>query len=123
MAAYKEIDEAISGRVYDNRRGWAFWAIVGFAVAVFVGTMVSAALANNNCDHRPKIVGSLTKKYFETPKAIGTIGDSLIMEVFVAKSGSWTIFTTDKNGCTKVIAAGQDWDDVQSDPLIPGKNS
>jgi len=122
----REIDDAISGRVYDNQRSWSFWAIAEIAVSIFVVTMISAALAEHTpetCKTRVEAVKRLSTKYLEASKGMGTILNKAVLELFVARSGGWTIFATDAKGCSRLLAAGENWQDVPWNPPLPGKDS
>ncbi len=101
------------------------WLIAFAAFAMLVGVLVTAAPADiGKCRlTRSEAVETLATKFFEAPKAIGTIKNKNIMEVWVSASGSWTIFITDILGCYRVIAAGENWEAVLGEPPMPGIDS
>ncbi len=100
------------------------WAIALAAFAILFPVLATPVRAGHSqCAQRSTIVASLTTDYFESLKATGTIGDKLIMEIYVAESGSWTILTTTSDGCSRVVAAGQSWSDISLEPLLPGMDS
>src|SRR5690606_41629380 len=46
----------------------------------------------------------------ERQKAVGLLGEQAVMEVFASEQGTWTILTTDTNGTSCIVAAGDGWD-------------
>lgn len=71
------------------------------------------------CAPRNELVGQLGKQFRENQKAVGTLGDKAIMEVFVSESGTWTILATDTAGTSCIIAAGNAWDEAA--PTLVGQ--
>ena len=76
---------------------------------------MTAGPALANCGPHKEIVKALAKKYREAPKAIGTVNQTKVVEVYVSAAGSWTILLTGANGSTCIIAAGQNWEDMPAD--------
>jgi hypothetical protein len=81
------------------------------ALAVILAYAGSANAAIQ-CGGHKRIIEALAGKYSEAPKAIGTVGQKRVMEVYVSKAGSWTILVTSADGNSCIVAAGQDWEDV-----------
>lgn len=86
--------------------------------AIALAAMLAMAVApagsqsgNNNCAPRDNLVNQLGHQYSENQQAIGLLDDKAIMEVFVSRSGTWTILITDTSGTSCIIAAGEGWDD------------
>lgn len=72
----------------------------------------TAQAQNMACAPRNELVGQLGKEFRENQKAVGSLGDKAIMEVFVSQSGTWTILATDTAGTSCIIAAGKAWDEA-----------
>ena len=64
------------------------------------------AFASLQCASHEKMIELLSKRFSEVPKAIG------LVEVYVSKTGTWTILVTNSEGQTCILAAGNDWEDV-----------
>ncbi len=82
---------------------------------VFLGFMIGTSTAAIQCGPHLRMTQVLASKYSEAPKAIGTVNQARFMEVYTAKSGSWTILITSADGNSCIVAAGQDWEDVPQD--------
>jgi hypothetical protein len=70
----------------------------------------SAFAVQVQCAKHQQIVGLLSKKYSENPVAMGTVNEDRFMQVFISKSGSWTILVTRTDGQACIVAAGQNWE-------------
>lgn len=81
------------------------------AVALFTGAD-RATSENSVCVPREDLVAQLSAQFNENQKAVGLIGEQAVMEVFASDQGSWTIVSTDINGTSCIIAAGEGWDDT-----------
>jgi hypothetical protein len=79
----------------------------------------NAQAQNMACAPRNELVGQLGQQFSENQKAVGTLGDKAIMEVFVSQSGTWTILATDTAGTSCIIAAGKSWD--EAGPMAVGQ--
>lgn len=72
------------------------------------------ASAQETCTNRDRLLSFLAEKYKEEPIAMGIVGGSGLMEVYVSEIGSWTISITDpKTDIACVIAAGEAWEDIE----------
>ncbi|CAN7178285.1 hypothetical protein [Mesorhizobium sp. LjNodule214] len=81
------------------------------AGALAMGT--SAASAQYQfCVEHGVLVAHLSENFQERQFALGLIGQTAIMEVFVGESGTWTIVVTDVAGTSCIIAAGNNWENV-----------
>ncbi len=74
--------------------------------------LVSSAVAAPQCTTHEKMVQLLSKRFSEVPKAVGLVGQTRVMEVYVSQKGSWTIVVTNSGGQACILAAGNDWEDV-----------
>jgi len=86
------------------------------AAALFVATASLPATAQQQrCTKRPDIVRHLAQKFSETPVAIGLSGSGGIIEVLTSeKGGSWTIIITMPDGNSCLIAAGENWQRIET---------
>lgn len=67
---------------------------------------------NMACAPRNELIGQLGHQFRENQKAVGTLGEKAVMEVFVSDAGTWTILATDTGGTSCIIAAGKSWDEA-----------
>lgn len=81
------------------------------AVVLFTGAD-RATSEGSICAPRDDLVSQLGSQFNESQKAIGLLGQRAVMEVFTSDHGSWTILTTDIDGNSCIVAAGEGWDDV-----------
>jgi hypothetical protein len=95
---------------------------LGFVVAAATGIpwLVTAAGAQPPPGARPPcfdyrdVVRQLGATYQETPASLGLQSNGNVLQVFTsAKSGSWTIVSVLPNGFACVLAAGQNWENVE----------
>lgn len=75
------------------------------------------------CGPRGDIVKELTGKYQEVPYAFGTVNGQVIFELFVSAKGTWTAMTTNNEGITCLMAAGQDFEPQKVEPPKPGQGT
>lgn len=88
---------------------------LGLAALTAVGLISQSATAVTEtqiCGSRQDIVEQLGMQFAETQKAVGLLGEDAMIEIFVSDQGSWTILTTDVNGISCMMAAGEAWDDT-----------
>ena len=92
------------------RKSLVKW-VKAVGVAAIVAASVNVASAQYpQCVEHDEIVAHLSKKYQESQFASGTIGQIAVMEVFVGKSGSWTVVITGLDGMSCIVAAGENWE-------------
>lgn len=65
------------------------------------------------CMEHKTLVGYLSEKFKETPKAVGLVASSSLMEVYVSGKGTWTIVMTTPQGVACIVAAGDTWEEVR----------
>jgi hypothetical protein len=70
----------------------------------------TSAEAQSVCGNRAKFIATLAQKYEEMPAAFGIAGEKNLVELFVSKSGSWTMLMSHPTGMTCIIATGQSWE-------------
>lgn len=81
-------------------------------IVVLLLALVVPAHAQQACGDRAEIIKMLAAKYKELPRAFGIIGDKTLVELFVSKSGSWTMMETMSQGVTCIVRSGQSWDEL-----------
>ncbi len=76
--------------------------------------------AQSVCGDRAEIIKVLGSKYKEMPAAFGIAGQRNLAELFVSKSGSWTMLMTQPQGVTCILATGQSWEQVPPGQELTG---
>lgn len=70
----------------------------------------------SRCGQHTKIVDFLEKRYGETPRGIGLVSDTGVMQVYVSEeNGTWTILVTNAEGQACLMASGKGWEDVKQE--------
>lgn len=91
---------------------WRAFAALGAALMLPPLPAAGATQAQMVCGVRAAIVAAITGKYGEAPKAIGIAGQKNLAELFVSKSGSWTMLITQPHGPTCILATGESWEEL-----------
>ncbi len=78
------------------------------------------AAAQSVCGDRAEIIKVLGNKYQELPAAFGIAGQRNLAELFVSKSGSWTMLMTQPQGTTCILATGQSWEELPPGQKLTG---
>ena len=85
-------------------------AVALAALAVILGWSVLAGAQGGPCLPRADAITKLQRQYHEQQIGIGVASrGSLVIELFVSDSGSWTILMTRADGISCVAAAGENW--------------
>ncbi len=99
------------------------YALIAAALAIFAWA-TSPARANAGgiryCAAHDQITGKLTAKYNEHLSGMGFVGSSGMVELFTSGSGTWTIVTTQIDGTSCIVAAGNSWSDYSRRPKLSG---
>jgi hypothetical protein len=64
------------------------------------------------CGKRADIIKMLFNKYQEQPRAMAISNQTVLLEVFTSKAGSWTIIFTQPNGASCIVGAGDSWEEI-----------
>lgn len=59
------------------------------------------------CGDRSSMVADLQQQFREVPLASGLVDRNSVLEIFVSKTGTWTILATDTDGKSCVMAVGE----------------
>ena len=88
--------------------------IAGLGVWIGVMACAGAALAQSPvCADRDSVVARLASEYGETRQAIGLASADQVVEIFASdETGSWTITVTRTDGMTCLVAAGQNYQEL-----------
>ncbi len=81
--------------------------IIIVAMAVFVS---GVSVAEGICGGRKAALEYLQRQYQERPRALGLAANARVVELLVAKTGSWTILVTRPDGISCVVASGEAWE-------------
>jgi hypothetical protein len=88
--------------------------------AVFSQTVQAQGQQQPSCDTRDNILQKLSKKYKESPVAIGVTNNGRLVEVLTTENGStWSIIISSPNGLSCLVAAGENWREVERTPDGP----
>ena len=85
-------------------------ALAAFLVALSCALSTNAFAVQVQCAKHNQMVGLLSKKYSESPVAMGTVSEDRYMQLFVSSEGSWTILVTKTDGQACIVAAGHNWE-------------
>ncbi|MGB8275044.1 MAG: hypothetical protein WCF16_07205 [Alphaproteobacteria bacterium] len=93
--------------------------LVFLSTAVVAGPLAAAAEVESGiagqtvCSTRANVLSHLSKKYAETPVALGVAENGGVIELLTSAQGNtWTIIVTMPNGKSCMVAAGEGWEQV-----------
>jgi hypothetical protein len=90
-------------------------------VLASLAALANGAQAAAQCGSHEKITQILGTKFQEGRQGLGVASALSVVELFVSAKGTWTMTTTDTQGLTCVIGAGEGW---QGEPRqVAGLNS
>lgn len=109
------------------RRALGFGGMGALALGlVFGGIGAQPARAEGPaiCAEREKVVDRLQKKFGESRRGLGLLQGQRVVEVWrSAETGSWTIVVTLPDGSTCLLAAGENWEDLQEAEPVKGRGA
>jgi len=85
---------------------------LGAAIAPFIAAPASAQQAV--CGDRNEIISRLESGYQETTSGLGLSANGGVVELYTSEKGTWTLMLTQPNGVSCLIAAGDNWEHVES---------
>ncbi len=89
-------------------------ATMGLGLLVLAAGQVKAQ--TQNCAPRNVVLEKLAEEFSETRRAIGLGAENVVVEIFAATSGSWSIIVTFPNGATCLVASGEAFEMI-AEPL------
>ncbi len=90
------------------------------AVVMLGATPTSAQMV---CGDRSKMVGYLDRDYQESRSGLGLASNGAVVELYTAKTGTWTMLITKPGGKTCVIGSGESWEIQPTPKKIAGEIS
>ena len=88
--------------------------LTGLIAAGFLMLSASATYAQQICGPRDSTLGQLEKRHHERVYGRGlTPNGKAMFELFVSKTGSWTVLVSNPNGRSCFVAAGDSWHQVK----------
>jgi D-aminopeptidase len=76
----------------------------GFAALILA---TQHAFAGANCADRSVVLNELASKYNESRRAMGMVGNAVMMEMFASgDTGTWTLIVTTPDGTSCLVASG-----------------
>lgn len=95
-------------------------SLTGLAAAGFLMLSASVSHAKQVCAPRGHTLGQLEKKHQEHVSGRGLTPDGKAMfELFISKTGSWTVLASKPDGRSCFVAAGDSWHQIK---MVPGKS-
>lgn len=89
--------------------------------ALFLMDLLTASpAAALQCGQRDAVTITLAERYGESRRAIGLAQNGVVMELYAAPSGSWTITITRPDGMTCLVAAGDNFQSLAGALPPPG---
>ena len=88
-----------------------------FLLATLLAASPAAAL---QCGSRDAVTVTLAERYGEVRQALGLAQNGVVMELYAAETGSWTILITRPDGMACLLAAGEDFQSLSEALPPPG---
>jgi len=81
-------------------------------LAISPAILPAPATAAAQCAPHAALARHLAERFGETPRAVGLISDTRIVQLYAAPGGNWTIIVATADGRACILAAGQAWQDM-----------
>ena len=76
---------------------------------------VPATAYSPGCALRAEVLAQLAKEYDEAPVAVGLANNGVLVEILAAPGRvTWTIIVSQPNGMSCLLAAGNDWQELDA---------
>ena len=92
------------------RHGYFRWIRMAAAAAAMTVLTALPVQAQYFCDRHDRMVTRLAEIFSEKRIGYGLAGRTMVAEIFVSASGSWTLLMTDVSGRSCIVAAGDGWE-------------
>lgn len=90
-------------------------------LALLLPALIAASpAAALQCGQRDAVTITLAERYGESRRAIGLAQNGVVMELYAAPSGSWTITITRPDSMTCLVAAGENFQSLVEALPPPG---
>lgn len=92
---------------------------VSAAVIILFTLSIAAASAQRVCGSRHDLIRQLQDQFGERPAGHGVLADGRLVELVVSSDGGWSLLVTRPDGTTCLVAAGVDWQRIESKTSAP----
>ena len=82
-----------------------------FGMALCAGS--SPALAETFCAKHDTLASILDTKFGEQQTGVGLAGKEAMVELFVSKKGTFTLVSTNTEGVSCIVGAGDSWEKIE----------
>ena len=90
------------------------------AVVMLGATPTSAQMV---CGDRSKMIGYLDRDYQEARSGLGLASSGAVVELYTAKTGTWTMLITKPGDKTCMIGSGESWENQLAPEKVAGEVS
>lgn len=90
---------------------------IAFVTAMFT----LPATAQPVCMERDNVLNLLASEHAETPVAVGLSNDGRVVEVAASADGTWTVFLTNPDRISCVMASGVAWRKIEANPALAAR--
>lgn len=98
--------------------------LILIAIVAALATLGTApAWAQTVCGDRDKMIGYLDRDYQETQAGLGIASNGAVVELYTAKTGTWTMLMSTPGGKTCVIGSGESWENQLAPEKVAGEVS
>jgi hypothetical protein len=87
---------------------------------LFAAPLATSPAAALQCGQSDAVTITLAERYGEIRHALGLAQNGVVMELYAAPSGSWTITITRPDGMTCLVAAGDSFQSLATALPPPG---
>ncbi|SCB59760.1 hypothetical protein GA0061105_108117 [Rhizobium aethiopicum] len=105
------------GRIYDVRSMVFGLLAVILPILVIAHPHSAASQTMLSCAGRSDVIGFLERNFGEKLTAVGLVNQNAVLEVYAAKTGTWTLVVTDVQGISCILLSGDSWETM---PALPG---
>ena len=95
-------------------------SLMVLSIAALLATQTRASAA---CLPHDQMLDTLAARFQERPLAMALTSGQTVLELFTARTGTWTITITKPGGGTCIVAAGSDFSLLHHDGLVPDQDT
>lgn len=96
--------------------------LISLALVAITGLLSPAQAVM--CTKRSELLTALDTRYHERAQAIGLISKRGVLEVYASQKGTWTVFVTNPNGISCVVASGEAFEQMpKAGSIIDGPDA